>query len=894
MSAYNDQIKILQKMGVQEVVKICKSLLPTEYRHRPYRHPELNNGISLLQSEDGMNAYMAAYGEMHIAKCRAALQNFPFDKLKGSIEIIDWGCGQGVGSLCVLDTLSQRDKLQWIKRVTLIEPSPATLGRAVINVTQATGGSVAVLPLNYYLPGNADNVLQGVDYVAQHVIHVFSNILDINGIDLAQLACMIPRAGHQHYILCSGPLNVNAYRTDVFCNIFGEQSYFSDLKNPAYGRTSDTFYQYTCKTKCFIYDGSPLNLTVAAGAALPNNLPVYSEYDPRLAVQNGVISESLQKLYLILLNRANLMDDDFIILQPDINGDKPDVIVIRPHKGILIINLFEADLNECQFTQDSNGSINIKQISIAGDNCVNSPLSTIQVYQENLVRLHLENMIGKIIEDARNLSMVKKMILFTKNTKHEVDDFFKGIDKRYTYCCGMELFTDVSIQSNLMDYLRLNYDNPRFDSKILKSFLHIINPQWHSYKEGKIVNLTTPQRKLATSEAGKRQKISGVAGSGKTQVLATRAVNAQIRSGKKVLILTFNKTLANFMRYRLGEIRADFPWDKIVIDYYHNFFRAQANSLGQHVDFSSYDEEEFFELVQDKTERFSAIFIDEVQDYLTSWLKMLAKYFLEDNGEFVVFGDPKQNIFKRPLDTNGDIRLEFIGGSWNHELKERQRFANPQLANLATAFQTAFYGSDMPIDIFEDAAQVSMFNRIQYKNIGRTESIEMIGNAVRQIMDDNHLHPEDTVILSQAGNLLRDVEHHYQEWSGHPTTSTFINYEQFQKLLQKHGLNNQQNPTVNYKFKNDKDAIEHNKKLHFTTATDHLKMATIHSFKGWESPNVIFILEPESDNHDKYSISAKENAPELIYTAITRAKENLFIINLGNNTYHDFFNSNIG
>ena len=158
MSAYNDQIKILQKMGVQEVVKICKSLLPTEYRHRPYRHPELNNGISLLQSEDGMNAYMAAYGEMHIAKCRAALQNFPFDKLKGSIEIIDWGCGQGVGSLCVLDTLSQRDKLQWIKRVTLIEPSPATLGRAVINVTQATGGSVAVLPLNYYLPGNADNV----------------------------------------------------------------------------------------------------------------------------------------------------------------------------------------------------------------------------------------------------------------------------------------------------------------------------------------------------------------------------------------------------------------------------------------------------------------------------------------------------------------------------------------------------------------------------------------------------------------------------------------------------------------------------------------------------------------------------------------------------------------
>ncbi len=893
MSTYHELIQQLRPISAQEIVAICKSLLSTEYQHRPYRHPELRNGVSLLESEDGMNAYMAAYGEMHIAKCRAALQNFPFDKLQGTIEIVDWGCGQGIGSLCVLDTLSQRDKLQWIKRVTLIEPSRATLDRAIINVTKATNGGVTILPLNHYLPGNVDNVLQGVDYVAQNVIHIFSNILDVNSIDLAQLARMIPSAGHQHYILCAGPLNANAHRMDLFCEIFGAQSYFSDLRNPVYGRTSDTFYQYTCKTKCFIYDGSPLNLTVVSDSALSTNLPVYLEYDPRLAVQNGTISESLQRLYLVLLNKTRLMDDDFIILQPDINGDKPDVIVLRPNKGILIINLFEENLNECSFIRDANEKINIKQISIAGERCINSPLTTIQVYQENLVRLHLEDMIGKIINDARNLSMVKKMILFTKNTQHEVEDFFKDIDKRYTYCYGMELLTDAGMQSNLMNALRLNYDNPQFDSKILRSFLRIISPKWHSYKEGKIVNLSTPQRKLAASETGKKQKISGVAGSGKTQVLATRAVNAQIRTGKKVLILTYNKTLANYIRYRLGEIRADFPRDKIVVDNYHNFFKVQANRLGQHNYLDSCDDDKFFEPVQDKTERFSAIFIDEVQDYMTSWLKILDRYFLEVDGEFVVFGDPKQNIYKRQLDKNGDIRLEFIGGTWNHDLKERQRFSNQQLTNLATAFQVAFYGTDIPKDEFEGMTQTSMFPRIRYENIGQTEDIEKIGNAVRTIMEDNQLSPENTVILSQAGDILRDVEYHYCRWSGRQTTSTFIGYEQFQTLLQKYGLSDRQNPTANYKFKNDKDAIEHNKKLHFTTATDHLKISTIHSFKGWESPNVIFILEPESCCRDKYSISARENVPELIYTAITRAKETLFILNLGNNKYHNFFNSNI-
>lgn len=895
MDSYEEQLKRRPQISVEDITAICKMLLPAEYRHRPYRHPELKNGLNLLQTEEGMNAYMAAYGEMHIAKCRAALQNFPFEQLKGTIEIVDWGCGQGIGSLCVLDALSQRDMLQWIKRVTLIEPSAATLGRATMNVTKLTNGAVSVLPLNYYLPGNTGHVLQGLDYSAQYVIHVFSNILDVTGIDLAQLARMIPRTGHQHYILCMGPLNANAYRMDVFCSIFGMQTYFSDLATPAYGRTSDTYYQYTCKTKCFAYDGSPLNLSAASAENRADVLPVYSEYDPRLAVQNGILSENLQRLYLILLNKSGLTDEDFIILQPDIKGDRPDIVVVRPDKGILIIDLFEEDLNACSFELDEKETADVNRIIINGKGVIKSPLLTIQAYQENLVRLHLEDILEKVIDEKRNWSIVKKMILFTQNTKKEVDCFFKDTGNKYTYCYGKELLTNAEQQADLIYSLRLNYNNPPFDNKTLKSFLRIISPEWHSYKEGKIVNLSASQRNLAISVAGRKQKISGVAGSGKTQVLATRAVNAQVRTGKKVLILTYNKSLVNFMRYRIGDIRADFSWNKIVIDYYHNFFRAQANSLGQHIDFSSYEDEDFFEPVKSKTERFSAILIDEVQDYLTAWLRILNKYFLEEGGEFVVFGDPKQNIFKRELDTNGDIRLEFIGGSWNHELKERQRFANPQLANLATAFQTKFYDSQYPADVFKDTEtfQASMFSRIRYRNIGYTEDIDVIGSTVRKIIEENQLYPKDTVILAQAGNILRDIEHHYHQWSGQPTTSTFISFEQYQRLLDIHKLNGQQNPMANYKFKTDKEDIEHYKKLHFTTDTDYLKMATIHSFKGWEAPNVILILEPVLDSHAKYSIGPIENVPELIYTAITRAKENLFIINLGNNKYHEFFNSSI-
>ena len=901
MSKYCELVRSLTQADVQEYIGICKKLLPDEYKHRPYRHPALKNGTNLLQTEDAMNAYMAAYGEMHIAKCRAALQNFPFEELDGTIEIVDWGCGQGVGSLCTLEALSQRGKMQWVKRVTLIEPSSATLERAVVNVAKETCGGVTIIPVNRYLPGShKEDELDGVDYSAKHVIHVFSNILDVDGIDLARLARMIPYSGHRHYLLCAGPLNANAYRMDSFCKIFAPKSYFSQIVSPSYGQTSDTYYSYTCKTRCFVYDGSPLDYSVISGITTEDKSPVYSEYDPRLAQQNGIISETLRRLYVILLNRANFNADDFIILNPDINGDCPDIVVVRPNKGILIIKVFEEELKLCP-TKDKTSDKGPQTDSTSYEESVCFPaLAIMQEFQDNLIRLYLEDMIGKVIEDKRNWGIVKKMVLFAKNTNAEIEHLLEGVNRQYTYCVGKEFLTDEKMQGNLIYTLKFNYDNSQFDSKTLKSFLRIIKPSWHFYKEGKVVNLTTPQRHLVLSSAGKKQKISGVAGSGKTLVLATRAVKAQVRTGGKVLILIFNKSLVNFIRYRVGEVRADFPWNNIVIDYYHRFFRTQANKLGISVKFSSYNDESFFDNRKDAIERFSAIFVDEVQDYATSWLRILDSYFLEEDGEFVVFGDPKQNIYERPLDSNGDIRLEFIGGLWNHELKERQRFANPQLANLATAFQSTFYDSKLPVDTFEDTSQTSMFSRIQYINIGRTQDITLVDNAVRHIVESNSLSMKDTAILSQTGDLLRDLEHCYKERTGLPTTSTFISLEQLNMLIDKCHQADEQRAMNDFMFERDKKAIEHHKKLRFTMGTDFLKMSTVYSFKGWEATNIIFVLEPESDNQDesgsqeKYTVrDGVEDIPELIYTAITRARGNLFIINLGNDKYHDFFSSHI-
>ena len=68
--------------------------------------------------------------------------------------------------------------------------------------------------------------------------------------------------------------------------------------------------------------------------------------------------------------------------------------------------------------------------------------------------------------------------------------------------------------------------------------------------------------------------------------------------------------------------------------------------------------------------------------------------------------------------------------------------------------------------------------------------------------------------------------------------------------------------------------------------TGTIKLSTIHSFKGWEIKTLFLFIEQEED--DKEFTNA-----ELVYTALTRAKRNLIVFNLGNKKYDEFFRGEI-
>lgn len=875
---YAEDIK--QCNSIDDIIDYCHNALPEEYKGRPWTHPELNHGINLLASDVALNCYMSAYGDMHVTKCRAAMMNFPFNDIQGSIEIVDWGCGQGIGSATIIEVLRQRNLFQWLRKITLIEPSHSAIERANDNIRTLTHGTVKIDVKNLFLPANdivEGETLNSIGYRYNNIIHVFSNILDVTAINLGIVAKMVASAQGKHFVLCIGPQNGAAYRIEKFCSVFGEQNYFSQINSVRYARTRRTAHPYTCMTRCFEYNGATIDLNKLA-LVDERHEAIYNEYDLRLQIQNHVLSSQKARVAWRLENILSV--DDIMYIDAAVNEVAVDFIIVRPNKGILLLNIFEENLNECTLSEDK------KEINVHGQ-LYQSPIDLINLCQLS-IKDGIEELLMSTIEDNRNFSLIKKAVVFSENSIDEIKKFFEYQNNvfNFTFIFGKEIIENRDISQNLYTTIGFLYNNNAFDDVVRRKLARMISPSWHSYQEGRIDMQPIGAQKRLSESSITQQKISGVAGSGKTQVLAFRAVNAMKRTGGDVLVLTYNITLANYLKFRLSEIREDFSWEKIDVYPYHQFFRIRAAECQLHVEFSSYQNEAFFENSKGH-KKYSAIFVDEVQDYTTEWLRIIMQNFLlVPNGELVVFGDPKQNVYQRPLDANGDIRLGIIGGQWNRQLTTSRRFTNPRLANLATAFQTQFMANLPTDDIVAENTISNTFNFqiVTYIDLRQNNSIESIITNIINIISNDNNEARDFAVLASSTKLLRNIDILYRQRTNEQTEITFISNETLERLKQIHQVTDEK--AANWKFNRDFEALERTRKQLFTTDKRCLKISTIQSFKGWESPSVIVILENDIVLHNT---TFRPMSPQTIYTAITRARENMYIINIGNDTYHNLF-----
>ena len=90
--------------------------------------PLRDRGESPLKNNDELNQYIYSYGYMHFAKMKYAINRLSWKLSKMDLDIVDWGCGQGIATMALLEVLRPKSIT-----VALIEPSMLSLKRACLN-----------------------------------------------------------------------------------------------------------------------------------------------------------------------------------------------------------------------------------------------------------------------------------------------------------------------------------------------------------------------------------------------------------------------------------------------------------------------------------------------------------------------------------------------------------------------------------------------------------------------------------------------------------------------------------------------------------------------------------------------------------------------------------------
>lgn len=264
MREYENRIHSLQNPTFQKIRKISNEALSHFSKsERDSFWQNLNQGVDLLDSHELMCQYIFSYGNMHEAKIQRALSSIsnPKEVFKTDIAIIDWGCGQGLATVCFFDFLKSQGIPNNTQKVILIEPSEQALERAKLHTNVYLKDETKIQLVNKYL----DEVERTDIETNQSItIHFFSNILDIPQIDLKKLAQLVgENVIGEHYFFCVSPLiEGRSHRLDAFYNYFDLPPVFSDfeqsenklnlLAEDAHGK--DVFRKYTLKLKVFKFE----------------------------------------------------------------------------------------------------------------------------------------------------------------------------------------------------------------------------------------------------------------------------------------------------------------------------------------------------------------------------------------------------------------------------------------------------------------------------------------------------------------------------------------------------------------------------------------------------------------------------------------------------------------
>ena len=362
---------------------------------------------------------------------------------------------------------------------------------------------------------------------------------------------------------------------------------------------------------------------------------------------------------LIEFLRDNLDDSYEVYYNPYLNGDRPDVLIMRRNYGVMVVEV--KDWNIDNFELDGKKRWIYKQ----NHAIVKSPIEQVYKYKENLFDLHIPTLLEQSINDVRMFRIVSCAVYFHCASQKDLNDkLIKPFDNDRKYLDFLKyqidlIGSDGLTRENFSGILRNRYMSGNrksflFTDALYDNFRRILSPPLHMTSQGTPYTYSSKQKEIIYSTM-LEQRVKGVFGSGKTTVLAARAVQAYKRAlsrnpDPKILILTFNITLKNFIHDKLQRVEGVFPLQNFIVVNYHHFLTGEMNNLGivihvpdeiqelksipgkmaefrkrlhDYLEKHYYANPALFEEFKKQIRPYDAVLIDEIQDYKREWMDII-------------------------------------------------------------------------------------------------------------------------------------------------------------------------------------------------------------------------------------------------------------------------------
>lgn len=375
-----------------------------------------------------------------------------------------------------------------------------------------------------------------------------------------------------------------------------------------------------------------------------------------------------------------------------------------------------------------------------------------------------------------------------------------------------------------------------------------------------VFSIDLEQEILAKSLGEGPRLMRGIAGTGKTLIMLIRArlmaSNAEAKNmHPKILVVCWNISLANYMRQIFDSLQGIPLKDKSGVQIMHFMQFARTLALEHAIAFPRASEAHFEEKVSrilsrlrvEAHERFSAIFVDEGQDFQVDWIYFLFHKMMQEREPkekyFVVAADDAQRIYRSK---------DFSWAKLDIPMRGRSRILRRVYRNSARVwgFAAFLFGNSLQA-VYSDVA------------VGELEFAPKPGYDPLLMACDS-LQSQVTKVISLIQSrppqyLLRNILILYRR--AHVDGYAVI--DDLESQLGQAGIAYQRITESN------------ESKSTFVWADDCVKISTVHSAKGMDAPFVIVLGAEMFDDPDT-------DETRLMYVALTRAREYLAVLYSGN------------